>query len=336
MLQLAVRPLLVCFVIAGSAFAAPEEVALDSLTLGESPNEKEVVAYLKAVRKATEVRRNRSAEEEGQNTRSAEASGPKYADLLRKLEAVPPQFIEVLLKEARAAKVERTSIRFANAITFLLGERPDLPPEAKDLFIRYVAEFPVLANAIVRNEWVKGSEAKLLSVAKSSRDFDAPRFVELVAQIDTPEARKFMPDLLTRGPAATMSSSITAAKKLDLTWLDWDPLVQKAWRKAKESGQSDIFSLAPVAARHGASDALLMLAKKLNGAPDPYNQSKEYEKMQRREYKNTLEAVLEIDETTESALVKHVLDHRDVLVFDKTTRKYKVPAAIEGSAAKKG
>ena len=187
-------------------------------------------------------------------------------------------------------------------------------------------------------DWIQGAEAKLLKAAKISSPDRAHSYAELVAKIDTPESRKFLPELLLRGPADTMASSFKAVIALDLPWLDTEALIPKAWKQIKEARGNTIrhapIHFAGVAARAGEVDALIMLAKKLNGAITSPAQKDPYTRGLLDEATLILQQTIDADILDTKALVKLVLDNRDSLVFDKSSRKYRVRGTATAAAAK--
>ncbi len=318
---------------------AAKEQKIEDIFLKENPTKKDVADYLSALEKASRSTpvTHRQETEMGSMTRVTYTSTSSKA-LPEKLAKIPVAYLGLVLDRAKSAEHDFNSQRFAMAAVIMVGDRTDLDDTLKEAIISGVSEFPSLAPTVVRMDWIKGSEARLLKYAKASRPMLAQNFVELVAKIDTPESKKFMPDLLLRGRSQQMAACFKTALALDLPWLETDTLVPKAWKQIKEApGRSpfdDPIHFAPIAARFGEVDALVMITQKLNGAA---NENLERNPLARRllnESTVVLQQCIDADVLDTKSLVKLVLDNRDSLVFDKSTRKYRVRDTATAAAAK--
>jgi hypothetical protein len=310
-----------CLLLAISPVRAAETSDFDKIILRENPTKRDVEMYLAALEKAVEKKEGKQI-----NMGSLTLTVPtaRTPEVLLKLGEVPPNQIGVLLDRARSAYREPKRRSFANAAFSTVTTRKDLDDSSKEAVFASVPVYPGLVNVVLRQDWVKGSETKLLKLAKSSEPNLAHLHVELVAKIDTPAAREFLPELLLRGSAFTMARSFGTALSLDLSWFESDTWVHKAWKKILiapgRASFNDPLNFAPIAARFGEKDALLMLAKKLNGQVN----TPESNSNSTREMILALEQCVDSDTTDERALVKFILDNRNTLVFDKASRKFKV------------
>jgi hypothetical protein len=294
---------------------------IDEVVLKENPTKKDVAAYLDELAKAVTVTTEKSA-----NRTFSHLNESK--ELNQKLAQVPSSHIDVVIQRAKKMQGERGSIMLMWALVDSVKDRTDLDASSREAIIDGIREYPVLAYTVVRMDWIKGSEAKLLKLAKSSNPNGSRRFIELVAKIDTPEARKLLPELMLRGHSFSVAECFKVALEQDLPWLEPEPLVLNAWKKIKAApGRTtwdDPMHFAAIAARFGETDALIMIAKLLNGAA---NQNTERDASVRQQLKDatfTLQQTIDADVLDTKSLVKFVLDNRDSLVFDKATRKYRV------------
>jgi hypothetical protein len=293
---------------------------IQDIELRENPSKDDVVSYIKAIRKAFA---DQHARDFSSSAKKGQASSPTRINLRQataKLTQIPAAYVNLLLEQARSAEEDHDGFSVA-AVTAING-RDDFGDELKEPILRCLSDLPELGRTVLMRGWQKGSEARILKIAAGVEGFAIPSFVSLVAQIDSPEARKILPGLLTKGGARMMAASYRIVSRLDIDWLNWTDIAAKGWRVAKAEEGSGLFSYAPIAAKYGITEALVLMAKKLNGAPAPYEREDVFV---REECRKALRLLVESEDSDEKALVKFVLDNRSNMIFDSTDGKYKLP-----------
>jgi hypothetical protein len=310
-----------CLLLAMPAARAADASEFDKIILRENPTKRDVEAYLKTLEKAV---KNKKKDPITMGSLTFTVPTARSAEVTAKLAKVPPAHLGVVLAYAKSAHGDLLRRSFANAAVSTVIARRDLDDSSKEAVFASLPVYPGLVDVVLRQDWVKGSETRLLKLAKSSDPNFGHQYVELLAKIDTTDAREFLPELLLRGRALNMAYSFRTALSLDLSWFEPDVWVQKAWKKILiapgRTPFDDPLNFAPIAARFGEKDALLMLAKKLNGQVHSVEKNANSD----REAILALEQCIDSDTIDERALVKFVLDNRNALVFDKTSRKFKV------------
>jgi hypothetical protein len=307
---------------APAVHAATKAKKIEEIVLKENPTKKDVANYLDELEK---IFSTTMAVPENVIFRDP----PVPAGILDKLSKIPSTYVPQVVERAVSLARVGGHWQFRSALIESVKDRTDLDDAAKDAIFKGIPNHTILVTTVIRMDWIKGSEVKLLKLAKDSNQNGARRFIELVAKIDTPEARKLLPELMLRGHSMSMTESFKIAISQDLAWLEIEPLVLKAWKKIKTAeGREDLddpLHFAPIAARFGETDALIMLAKKLNGAANQNLEKNLIVRQQLNEALLVLQQTIDTDVLETKSLVKLVLDNRDSLVFDKSIRKYRVP-----------
>jgi hypothetical protein len=323
------KPRWLLITLAALAFATPvlhaaKAKQLEEIVLKENPTKKDIAAYLEELEKAFSSPQYKL----GNATNVVVVYDSVSAAIREKLGQISSAHVPQVIDRAVSLAQTPGKSEFRALLIDSVKDRTDLDDSSKEAIFRGIPDHSLLVGTVIRMGWIKGSEAKLLKLAKGSYENGARRFIELVAKIDTPEARKLLPELMLRGHCMSMAESFKIALGQDLPWLEPEPLVSKAWKKIKAApGRAtwdDPMHFAAIAARFGETDALIMIAKLLNGAA---NQNTERDASVRQQLKDatfTLQQTIDADVLDTKSLVKFVLDNRDSLVFDKATRKYRV------------
>ncbi|MFT3781523.1 MAG: hypothetical protein QM790_05850 [Nibricoccus sp.] len=303
---------------------------LDDVTLRANPSREDVVAYLKKLKSAIHSHSNHTK------------GGPFEGDepiispemVAEKLNQVPSEYIELICKDGASLSSEtRLDVVFqggkgvlqstrANSVYWQsISSRSDLTPQQAEGIGRYLADNQQLIEVVYRYNWENLLQKAIIKqAARVQNDTDLSKYAFALAKIKTPESLKLLAELMTRGDAGTMAQTYYSVARYDLESLDWQKIVETSWTLAKKDPE-DVASYAPIAASYGITEALVVLAKKLNANP---NYSDPQQIMLRPRLQTALMMLVDTAPTTNEALVEYVLDNRDRLSFDKEWRVYRL------------
>jgi hypothetical protein len=289
---------------------------LEKIQLKEGATKEDVEAFVRVILKLV-------VPQAGYAIDSGRSKYPAITEeqVVDKFEATPTEHLDVLLKEATT-----TSGHLARtALLRVINARADLGENMKESVVRAFEQHPVLIKTILRRQWLSGAEAKFIALAKKNPERALVEYVEVLAAMDRPDAREALADFLTKGDGTMLVKSHFAAKKVNANCVDWSQVVPKAWRALGLLGHkrvvTDTIEFAPLAAENGVTDALVLVAKKLN-APAFRGDAKDAALRER--CFEVLRQVIVLPDADERALVRYILDNRSALTFDKTTKKYTV------------
>lgn len=324
MLHLFGRRLLAVGMLSGLLFsalgAAPKD--LDSITLPPQPTREDVRVYLKDLEKSLRASSNSGLARDRKT----------ILEVQGKLGKIPVEFLDVALEQAVKLEGDFVMLTYAQGIITIINARVDLPDTLRQPVLDAFGSNPRLATTITRQGWWHGAEAKLIRQCRKIDQGPFLALVELLLAINTPEAIKAIPDILRKATAVEIAQSWKFIARENPPGIDQAQLATSLWKRIKDEPLNSMAEspahFAPYAARQGVIDALIMVAKKLNGLPNPVEDSGIFAKV-RSECGAALAAVLPDTIEPESARVQFVLDNRDRLEFDRATGKYRLrqPAA---------
>ncbi len=283
---------------------------LDAIVLPEKASKEDVVKYMKAIRKAVDKERE-DRTELLRKTQRTELLYDKKRDIEAKLDAVPTAYIGEMLALAPI------SLRLVVARS--INDRADLSEEQREVIVGNLVKYPYLIKTMVRYGWEKNAEKKVLQAALSDM---SSSFVPVLASYGSPESTKVLVKLLTEGSPIALSYNFAALPGTEIAGLDRAAVVAKAWKLAQTATGNGAMYYAPIAAKFGYRDALLYIAKILNGTPDPRDR---FEKRLRANGLSALRELVPDGGPDEKSLVEYVLANRATLVFDLELKEYRVP-----------
>jgi hypothetical protein len=289
-----------------------KEAALDELNkveLKSNPNKQEVESFVKAV--AASLTRKTAQP----TTMRPSVSESMQESVIKKLQAIPSEHLDVLLNEAMATR-ERYISRWQSVLITVVNERNDLPDTMKTPVVQAFDHYPLLIKTLLRKPWLPDAEAKFIALAKKNPAAGG-------TAMSRPDARAALADFLTIGDGTTLTKNHFAAKAVNPECVDWSQVVPTAWRKlgllAQKQGLTDIIDYAPIAAEQGVVEALVLVARKLNSTPAPKGSR---DILLRKRCVDALRQVIDGQGPDEAALIRYVLDNRNRLIFDKATGRY--------------
>jgi hypothetical protein len=302
-----------------SRIQTPPNADLGKIQLKEGATKADVEGFVRAIAKLVSAQSDLSGYTA--NQQGSKEPAITQEQLVEKLATTPTEHLDVLLKET--VSVSGRIVLYP--ILRVINTRADIGEDMKEPVLRAFEHHPVLIKTILRKQWLPGVEAKFIALTKKDPERAVVDYVEVLAAIDRPDAREALTEFLTKGTGATLVKSYAAAKTVNAACVDWDEVVPKAWRAlgllSLKRAVPDMIDFAPIAAEYGVTDALVMVAKKLNS---PAVRSDEKDAALRERCVRVLRQVVVLPDPGERALVKYVLDNRSALVFDKANRKYAV------------
>ena len=312
--------------------AEPEDAKLAAIVLPEHPTKADVVKYLKALHAYGE--RMPRVPPMGAPV-GAIIKPPPYPirAVKKKLAAVPTQYIGEAI--GYAAK-ENGFLSFRHAIVDLVNDRKDLDDSHRETVLTHLPKCPDLIVTVARYGWATGQEKTVLKTARVVQDMGTRQllhtlycrhpesYVPLLVEYGSADAKELVMELLTnRKSAREMASCFSALPAEEVPWLNRAEIVAKAWKKAQEgagSGNSGPEQYAVLAAKYGHVDALIFIARKLNGAPDRSRSDKDI----RAKMSEALPTLVPSGGANQEAIIRFVLANRTKLVFDNTLKQYRL------------
>lgn len=177
----------------------------------------------------------------------------------------------------------------------------------RDLLLQYLPQHPRLAAIVVARGWVRDAQDILMEGLKRGQPLGAA-WLQAVVELDDPLA----PDALRRYLVSSGDSISAYGALKAIGYRDLDGAVREAWRAMTVTRRSSLDHFAPIAARHGVVEALVLMARTVESRRDTLT-SRELER-----------ALVELVpyEGNPQQLAEFVIENSHRLSFDARTQRY--------------
>jgi hypothetical protein len=268
------------------------------------------------------------------------------AALYEKLAAVPVEHSGIVIAACKKLERDRMGLiaastrydwgldsplaSFTLAAVNALARKNGFDLDQKKLILESLEELPVLIKVVKDRGWEADAD-RLVTKGLVVRIDEMcgwrgslPHWVSLLAASQRRESRNALNYLLTAAQTSTMVTAFRALEKHDAADFNRDEIVRRGWARASRS-KKQRYVYAELAAEHGITDALLVIATLIKTDVGDDALSTAYQK----QFRKSVGHLTELDEEAET-VAELILNNKGNLRFDASAGKYRLcdsPAA---------